>query len=49
METAGIVGFVLFMLLTLYMIIHMVYNRFNGKDDLDNLFLFWRLIKKNKK
>jgi hypothetical protein len=32
----------LIILLTLYMCIHMLYNWFSGKDELDNVFNFLR-------
>ncbi|MDB5157424.1 MAG: hypothetical protein JWR50_2131 [Mucilaginibacter sp.] len=39
-ETAEFAGFGLFMLVTLYMIIHMIYNKIKGRDELDSVFRF---------
>ena len=46
-ETAEFAGFGLFMLLTLYMIIHMVYNKIKGRDELDGVFRFRKRNKDN--
>ena len=37
----------LFILLTLYMLIHMLVNRYKGKDELDGLFRFRKKRDKN--
>jgi len=43
-EIGGFSLFALFMLCLLYAIIHMIYNRVKGKDELDDLFCFHRII-----
>jgi len=40
-------GLIIFILLPLYMVIHMIYNRIKGKDELDGLFRL-RIKKRNK-
>ncbi len=40
-------GLIFFILLPLYMVIHMIYNRVKGKDELYGLFRF-RIKKRNK-
>ena len=40
--------FGLLILVPLYMVVHMIYNRIKGKDELDGIFRF-RFKKRNKK
>ncbi len=47
-EVAAFSAFGLFTLSALYAIIHMIYNRIKGKDELDDMFCFKRILKKRK-